>query len=213
MNSSDAGSEASLHPRSRRKPRDLLNSFFTSKASHINDYYIDLDEPHKQFGPGDTVSGRVVLDVSRPLGITHVSLSLFGYVEVFKSHSTNKSRTRTNASRTATGRGKRWVSEYYGDGFASLFEDELVLCGDGRLDPKLYHFRFEIDFPSSLNLPSSIDVRIPLSCEDNEFVLSALAYLVRARNNIICRFIYHNSTHQPRVNHQPRSSARIPRED
>lgn len=158
MNSDDAVLEAPFTLRSRRRPKDFLPSFFTSKSGHISEYYIDLDDPHKQFGPGDTVSGKVVLDVSRPLGITHVSLSLFGYVEVYKHHSGNKPHTRTNASRTASGRGKRWVSEYYGDGFASLFEDDLVLCGEGRLDPKLYHFRFEIDFPTSLNLPSSIDV-------------------------------------------------------
>ena len=161
MTSSNARSEASLNLRSRRRPKDLLSSLFNTKTGHVNEYCIELDEPHRQYGPGDTVKGKVVLDVARPLGITHVVLSLFGYVEVFKHHAATKRHTRTSASRVASGRGKRWVSEYYGDGFASLFEEEIVLCGEGRLDPKLYHFRFEVDFPTTLSLPSSIDVSRP----------------------------------------------------
>lgn len=45
---------------------------------------------------------------------------------------------------------------YFGNGFASLFEDEIVLCGDGRLDEGNYKFEYQIKFPN-MTLPSSID--------------------------------------------------------
>lgn len=145
--------------RSRRSRfANPFSSFISSKPNHISDYSIELDEPLRRYGPGDTIKGTIVLDVARPLGITHIVVALFGYLEVFKNHSRNKTGVRDSAARVASGKGKRWVSEYYGDGFASLFEDEVVLCGEGRLDPKSYHFRFELDFPKNLKIPSSIDV-------------------------------------------------------
>lgn len=154
---------------SQRSRRSIFSkpfgSLFPSKSNHINDYSIELDEPLRLYGPGDTIKGTIVLDVARPLGITHIVVALFGYLEVFKSHARNKIGVRDSAARVASGKGKRWVSEYYGDGFASLFEDEIVLCGEGRLDPKSYHFRFELDFPANVKLPSSIDVSRHLRSE------------------------------------------------
>lgn len=151
-------SNTSLNQRSKRSITSKFSSFLSSKSSHINAFSIELDEPLRQHGPGETVKGTVVLNVAKPLGVTHVVACLYGYVQVFKNHSKHNAPPRGNSTRVATGQNKRWVSEYYGDGFASLFEEEVVLCGEGRLDPKLYHFRFEIDFPGDLALPSSIDV-------------------------------------------------------
>lgn len=100
-----------------------------------------------------------MLNVAKPLGVTHVTIRLEGTLQVFKNNAKPKPAVRPNGGvRTSTGRGKRWVSEYYGDGYASLFKEEIVLCGEGRLDPKLYHFRFEVDFPPGLDLPPSIVV-------------------------------------------------------
>ena len=48
--------------------------------------------------------------------------------------------------------------EYFGNGFARLFEDEQILCGEGRVDSE-YEFRFEFILPSK-GIPSSIDVRL-----------------------------------------------------
>lgn len=54
--------------------------------------------------------------------------------------------------------------QYHGHGFATLFQDEQVLSGDGRLDAGRYEFGFDLVFPTK-GLPSSIDVssrwRIP----------------------------------------------------
>ncbi|KAI9652094.1 MAG: ph-response sensor protein [Alyxoria varia] len=158
MSSTDVNTSSIPHigPRPRRTIADRLTSLFNSKGGNIGDYYIELDEPLKHYGPGDTVKGKVVVNVARPLGITHVVVCLFGYVEVFKNHKP-RFNPRTNNPRAASGRGKRWVTEYYGDGFATLFEDESIICGEGRLNPKLYHFNFEIDFPTNMTLPSSIE--------------------------------------------------------
>lgn len=160
MKESDNGlSEAPAKSQLRKSLASRFNALIGSKSAHINDFFVELDAPHKQYGPGDTVAGKVILNVARPLGVTHIVVCLYGFVEVFKGHSKSKSLSRRNAARSSAGRGsKRWVSEYYGDGYASLFEEELVLCGEGRLDPSLYHFRFELDFPTTVNLPSSIDV-------------------------------------------------------
>lgn len=151
---SDQDGSPKLRPKKSLATR--LGSFFGPKAGHINDCYIQLDEHSRVYNPGDTLKGTVVLDVAKPLGVTHISVSLFGYLEVFKSHSRQRTEHRDNITRADAGKGKRWVSEYYGDGFASLFEDEVVLCGQGRLDPSLYHFKFQLTFPRQLKLPSSI---------------------------------------------------------
>lgn len=151
----------STHSRFRRSLSDKFSSYLTNKSAHISSFSIELDDPHRQYGPGETVRGQVVLNVGRPLGVTHVVLRLYGFVEVFKNHSKSirtPHQPRNSGGASAAGSSKRWTAEYYGDGFASLFEEEIVLCGEGRLDPKLYHFRFDIDFPADLDLPTSIDV-------------------------------------------------------
>ncbi|KAJ3501145.1 hypothetical protein NM208_g16994 [Fusarium decemcellulare] len=45
---------------------------------------------------------------------------------------------------------------FHGNGLASLFQDEQVLSGEGRLEPGRYEFGFNLMFPEK-DLPSSID--------------------------------------------------------
>ena len=49
------------------------------------------------------------------------------------------------------------AGDAFGNGFASLFDDEVVLCGDGKLTEGTFRFEFELEFPER-DLPSSIDV-------------------------------------------------------
>jgi hypothetical protein len=49
-----------------------------------------------------------------------------------------------------------------GNGLATLFEDEVVLCGDGRLKEGIYKFRFEMGLPPYA-LPSSLNVSLLIS--------------------------------------------------
>jgi hypothetical protein len=133
---------------------------FATKSRSITDFYIQPDHPHKQYSPGDLVTGSVRLRVLRPTRVTHVVVSLHGYAQVFKNPGSPGEGFRATPNYLGTGRGKK-SAEYFGNGFASLFEDELVLCGDGRLAEGAYQFNFELEFPNT-DLPSSIDVSIPL---------------------------------------------------
>lgn len=57
-------------------------------------------------------------------------------------------------------------SQYFGNGHASLFQDEQTLCGEGRLDTGHYEFKFELEFPTK-EVPTSIDVSMLLHPQGN----------------------------------------------
>ena len=142
--------------------QSLLAKFkasYTPKKRNLSEYYIEPLEPYRQYSPGDAVKGSVVVNVIRPFRLTHLTICLHGFVKVFQNakipgQSISHEGRRSDTSR---GTGKRG-SEYFGNGFASLFENEIALCGEGRLDIGKYVFHFELDLPSE-GLPSSIDVR------------------------------------------------------
>lgn len=134
-----------------------LKAPLQSKTRHFADFYIQLDDPHRQYGPGDVVSGRVVIKVVKYFRIVHLVISLHGYAQVFKNPHSQGDAYRNYSSTIGSGKGGKKEGSYYGNGFVSLFDDEVALCGEGRLDPGVYHFNFELEFPAS-GLPSSIDV-------------------------------------------------------
>lgn len=143
--------------------QSLLAKFktsYTPKKRNLSEYFIEPLEPYRQYSPGDAVKGSVVVIVVKPFRITHLTICLHGFVKVFQNakipgESISHEGRRSDTSR---GTGKRG-SEYFGNGFASLFENELALCGEGRLDTGKYVFHFELDLPSK-GLPSSIDVGV-----------------------------------------------------
>ncbi|KAI2403974.1 ph-response sensor protein, partial [Ophidiomyces ophidiicola] len=102
-----------------------------------------------------------------PLRITHLVVCLHGSARVFKNPVAPADAAAAAAGLVAPGRGRR-NGEYRGNGLATLFEDEVVLCGDGRLREGVYHFRFELAFPP-YSLPSSIS-----------FERGAIAYVLTA---------------------------------
>ncbi|KAI9756605.1 MAG: hypothetical protein M4579_003783 [Chaenotheca gracillima] len=126
---------------------------FSSRSRSLTDFYVRPEDPHRQYSPSDLVKGAVVLTVSKPIRVTHLVVALGGYVRVFKNGA--PSENISSSSLVHAGRGRR-DGEYFGNGFASLFQDEVVLCGDGKLDAGVYEFNFELEFPSR-GLPSSID--------------------------------------------------------
>ena len=152
-------------PQSPSTSRSIISriaSPFTTRARNIRsafDFHIETDEPHRQYSPGDVVRGSVVLTVNKPTRISHLVICLHGFVKVFRNAIAPGDGISRDSAYLGTGRGKRG-SEYFGNGFASLFEDEVVLCGDGKLNIGLYAFKFEIELPPS-NIPSSIDVSPP----------------------------------------------------
>jgi hypothetical protein len=97
----------------------------------------------------------VVLKVVKPIRLTHLTVCLHGFVRVFKHPNAANEPLPTDAGLTASSNPSK--SQYFGNGHASLFRDEQILCGEGRLDPGEYHFNFELEFLSE-GLPTSIDV-------------------------------------------------------
>ncbi|KAF2141684.1 uncharacterized protein K452DRAFT_250417 [Aplosporella prunicola CBS 121167] len=148
-----------MPPTTARPPSTSLfariKSPFGPKARSLAEYYIKPDDPHRQYSPGDCITGCVVLRVVKPIRVTHIVVSLHGFVQVYKAPNSPGDGYRAHYASIASGRGSR-VGGYFGNGFASLFEDEVVLCGEGRLGEGTYQFNFELVFPSK-GLPSSID--------------------------------------------------------
>ncbi|KAL8721264.1 MAG: hypothetical protein Q9225_002006 [Loekoesia sp. 1 TL-2023] len=133
-----------------------LNSPFTAKKPrNVSEYTIELEEPYKTFAPGDRIRGHVVLNVERPVRITHLTICLHGVVKVLKNGRIPGESISRWRSYLATGQGK-WGEAYFGNGLAALFKDEVVLAGDGCLSASSYIFNFDLELPTE-RLPSSID--------------------------------------------------------
>ncbi|USW57497.1 Putative arrestin-like, immunoglobulin E-set [Septoria linicola] len=142
-------------PNSGRRFISRLTSPFASKSRKLTDFYIQVDDPHRSYAQGDSVTGCVNLKVVQPIRVTHVVVCLHGFVQVYKNPgSPPADGYRATSAHIGTGRGSK-SGEYFGNGFASLFEDEVVLCGDGKLGEGVYQFRFDLLFPDR-DLPSSI---------------------------------------------------------
>ncbi|KAI9823745.1 MAG: ph-response sensor protein [Thelocarpon impressellum] len=137
-----------------RRLLSRLTQPFAARARAVSEHHIRPQEPHRAFSPGDVVRGAVVLTVVKPVRITHLVVCLRGYVRVLRSGAADEALPGSDAF-WSPGRGRR-PGEYFGNGFASLFQDEVVLCGEGRLEAGVYEFNFELDFPRG-TLPSSID--------------------------------------------------------
>ena len=155
--SSKRDSVSSNSPAPSRSFLSRLKSPLSSKSRNFTDFYIQSDDPHRQYVPGDTISGTVIIKVVKPLRITHLVVSLHGYAQVFKNPNAPGDAYKNYSATVGLGKGKKQGS-YFGNGFVSLFEDEVVLCGEGKLAEGVYHFNFDLEFPSK-GLPSSIDVR------------------------------------------------------
>lgn len=128
-----------------------------SRNRNLTDFYIRPLEPHRQYSPGDLVKGSVVLTIVKPIRLTHLTVALHGFVRVFKHPNAANDPLPTDSGLTASTHPSK--SQYFGNGHASLFQDEVTLCGEGRLEAGVYEFNFELEFPSK-GLPTSIDVRI-----------------------------------------------------
>ncbi|KAL6234511.1 pH-response regulator protein palF/RIM8 [Aspergillus navahoensis] len=155
MSVNPLSAQTSTSPLSRNRS-SLLSKFRTQLGQRnraITDFYIEPDDPWRSYFPGDVIKGTVCLTVIRPVRITHLVISLHGIVKVFKNN-VPAGETPPDVGSLGPGRGRRGA-EYLGNGVATLFEDEVVLCGEGRLKEGIYKFRFEMSFPP-YPLPSSI---------------------------------------------------------
>ncbi|CAI0654626.1 unnamed protein product [Colletotrichum noveboracense] len=121
-----------------------------SRTRNLADFHVRPDDPHRQYSAGDHVRGAVVLTVVKPVRITHLTVTLHGYVRVHKGPAVSEPPV---ANPALSGRSS---AQYHGNGHASLFQDEQVLSGEGRLEASKYEFNFDLVFPEK-GLPSSID--------------------------------------------------------
>lgn len=139
--------------------------FVSKQHSHV-DQEILVDEPFRQYYPGDIVRGAIRLNVAKPLRITHLTLRLHGFVKVINRAKLPGEEIKYDEKLFVAGMGKgRRGIEYFGNGFAQLFDEEIVLCGAGCVSGK-YEFKFDLALPSK-GMPSSINVgqSIDLTCE------------------------------------------------
>ncbi|KAI0146576.1 arrestin [Pestalotiopsis sp. NC0098] len=154
MGASDRITELSLDDGPSKKSFfDILSLPLRSRARNRNlaEFYVKPDDPHRQYSAGDHVTGSVFLTSTKPIRVTHLTVCLHGYVRVFKN------AAQVNASNAAVvPSGGSNSFRYFGNGHAQLFQDEQVLCGEGRLEAQRYQFKFDLLFPSE-GLPSSID--------------------------------------------------------
>ncbi|OTB07646.1 hypothetical protein M426DRAFT_71704 [Hypoxylon sp. CI-4A] len=131
-----------------------LTSPLRSRTRNLADFHIRLHEPHRQYSAGDHVRGHVILSVVKPIRITHLTVALHGFVRVYKHAGAGAQPGPVNPAIISHDRNRN--VRYFGNGLASLFQDEQVLCGEGRLKPTRFEFEFDLIFPSK-GLPSSID--------------------------------------------------------
>jgi hypothetical protein len=153
MNTPARPSESSSNPRTVIRK---LASPFTSKVRSNVDFYVEPKDPlRQQYAPGDKVDGEVYLTVLKPMRVSHIVVCLHGYVKVSKTPGVfNEAMTRDRGFLTP--KGGQTGTVYFGNGYTSIFEDEVIICGEGRLMPKRYVFKFSTQFPQ--NIPSSLDV-------------------------------------------------------
>jgi arrestin-related trafficking adapter 9 len=139
------------------RSKSVLSRFMNPLSKHsrnLADFFIEPEDPWKTYSPADIVKGNVVLVVARGFDLTHLVVSLHGFAKVYK-HRVIPGEGVPAAEIFANGKGSRGF-EYHGNGLASLFEDEIVLCGSGFLKKQIYKFGFELQFPVK-SLPTSID--------------------------------------------------------
>lgn len=106
-----------------------------------------------------------MLTVVKPIRITHLTVALHGFLRVLKRPAAVGEVITSDPVLAITNNKK---SQYTGNGHASLFHDEITLCGEGRLEPGIYEFEFNLQFPSR-DLPSSID-----------FERGTISYMIRS---------------------------------
>lgn len=157
---SPAAPSTSSSASSSRRILSKIASPFSTTPRAVAEFSVAVKDEHKQYSPGDAVRGSITIRTNKPTRITHIVVSLHGFVQVYKNPGATNEDYKSGAARNQRS------GEAFGNGFASLFEpDEVVLCGDGKLTEGTFRFEFELEFPAH-NLPSSIDVRFGGPCRN-----------------------------------------------
>ena len=186
----DTASDSSSSVTKTQSILSKLTASFTPKKRNLAEYYVRAKEPHRQYSPGDRVEGSVVVTLTKPARISHLVVCLHGFVKVFNSEKAPGQSISCDRGPLGGGAGRRG-SEYFGNGFASLFENEIVLCGEGRLEVGSFEFQFDLELPSS-GLPSSLNVR---TSQLLQITQANCGLVVRARYYFVYDHFYHDATY------------------
>ncbi|CCH45699.1 pH-response regulator protein [Wickerhamomyces ciferrii] len=112
----------------------------------IQDFYIDLDEPHKIFKPGENIKGTIILDLKRNITDINITMTLVGFIKVKQTNNTAAVRSKpTLLFRNTTviyGEESNKENEYSGE--QSQENIELPLSG---LTKGEHRFPFSIRLP------------------------------------------------------------------
>jgi hypothetical protein len=128
-----------------------ITSPFSPKARTFADFYITTaEDPRPSYAPGDSVKGWVNLVITKPTRVTHITVVFHGFAKVYRHAA---APGEGNPVEAALLKG----SATMGNGSVVIFENESVVCGDGRLSPGRYRFGFDFKFPQT-SIPSSINV-------------------------------------------------------
>lgn len=162
----DSAPASALAPEEQSSTSGL--SFFSrfslplrSRTRHITEFHIRAAEPHRKYGAGDHVQGAVILTVIKPVRITHLVVSLHGYMRVSKGPNVSADEPIFDPGEVPTTTSRSSRQKNLGNGYVRLFQDEQPLSADGRLEPGKYEFNFNLLFPSD-GLPSSVDVGVEI---------------------------------------------------
>ncbi|KAH3680394.1 hypothetical protein WICMUC_000325 [Wickerhamomyces mucosus] len=60
----------------------------------VQEFYIELDEPHKNWKPGETITGVIVLDLKKNTININIGLMLKGYIKIKQSTTTTTPKTK-----------------------------------------------------------------------------------------------------------------------
>lgn len=142
------------------------------------------------------------MNVAKSQRITHLVVRLHGFVKVSNRPKLPGESISYDEALTALGKGSGMRGiEYFGNGFARLFEDEIVLCGEGRVLGQ-YEFRFEMILPSK-GMPSGIDVStnaLPRLQIHNVSSLTCKRSTVRTRHHILSTHVDSDAPNDHRAN-------------
>ena len=144
----------------------FLSNPLSKHTRNVFDIAIELEDPFRTYSPSQTVKGHITLTVHKGFDITHLVVALHGYAKVYK-HQVPPGDGVPAPEGLANGQGPRGA-QYYGNGLASLFQQEQVLCGNGFLKKHVYKFAFEVSFPAK-GLPSAIDVGGPFAIGSSRY--------------------------------------------
>lgn len=119
----------------------------------IQDFYIDLDEPHKVFKPGEPIKGTIVLDLKKNITDINITLTLVGFIKIKQATNaaTVRSRPEVLFKHTTVIYGEETNKENEEDGEVQQ-ESQITLSG---LSKGEHRFPFTIKLPRK-NIYTSI---------------------------------------------------------